>query len=118
MAKIKKLQESGETIYPATITNAIKDPETGKALPEMLDNINVNAVASDGFAYSNMVYDDNGALTGATIVWPDGVIGTMAITYEDGNISYINYTKGDSVYRNILSYQNNKFSGNTITKIQ
>ena len=36
MAKIKKIQEQGQTIYPATITNAVKDPETGKTLPEIL----------------------------------------------------------------------------------
>lgn len=38
MAKIKKIQESGETIYPATITNAIKDVESGSTLAEILEN--------------------------------------------------------------------------------
>lgn len=37
MAKIKKIQENGVTIYPATITNAIKDPKNGKNLGEELD---------------------------------------------------------------------------------
>lgn len=36
MAKIKKIQESGETIYPATITQAIKDAETGELLNEIM----------------------------------------------------------------------------------
>lgn len=44
MAKIKKLQEGGATIYPATITNAVKDPTTGKTLTELLGD----GVQSDG----------------------------------------------------------------------
>lgn len=34
MAKIKKIQEQGQTIYPATITQAIKDGVSGKGLEE------------------------------------------------------------------------------------
>ena len=36
MARIKKIQAEGSTIYPATITNAIKDPTTGESLHNIL----------------------------------------------------------------------------------
>lgn len=39
MAKIKKIQEQGRTIYPATITQAIKDGESGKGLDDIYAKI-------------------------------------------------------------------------------
>lgn len=35
MAKINKLQKSGETIYPATIPQAVIDPDSGKSQKEV-----------------------------------------------------------------------------------
>ena len=37
MAKIKKIKEQGSVIYPATITKAVKDVETGETLDETLE---------------------------------------------------------------------------------
>lgn len=49
MAKIKKIQESGETIYPATIFQAIKNPKNGQTLEKSFESEHKKLTA--GFAY-------------------------------------------------------------------
>ena len=49
MAKIKKIQESGETIYPATIFQAIKNPTNGQTLEKSFESEHKKLTA--GFAY-------------------------------------------------------------------
>ena len=36
MAKIKKIQENGTTVYPVTISKAVKNIRTGKTLDEII----------------------------------------------------------------------------------
>ena len=43
MAKIKKIKENGVTIYPATIMQAVKDPNTGQRLDEKLSELGSQA---------------------------------------------------------------------------
>ena len=45
MIRIKKLKENGKTIYPATIWNAVMDPETKASLKETIDIIQQFIVA-------------------------------------------------------------------------
>ena len=39
MAKISKLQKSGETIYPATIPQAVTDLDSGKSQKEVNEEV-------------------------------------------------------------------------------
>lgn len=48
MAQIKKLKENGATIYPATITQAVVDPETGKNITEIFASKNAATSSSLG----------------------------------------------------------------------
>lgn len=48
MARIKKLKENGSTIYPATITQAVVDPATGKNINDLLSNIDANTLQGYG----------------------------------------------------------------------
>lgn len=65
MARIRKLKENNELIYPATITNAVKDPETGEGLDEKLKELKtylfaqpyVNIDVNDLFVRGYIPYD-------------------------------------------------------------
>ena len=48
MARIKKLKENGSAIYPATITQAVVDPATGKNINDLLSNIDANTLQGYG----------------------------------------------------------------------
>ena len=89
MAKIKKLQEGGVTIYPATITNAVKDPTTGKTLPELLGD----GVQSDG-TYPKMTAGFAENIVG------DGSATTEVFSFrptagEDRNVANTTYYDGE-----------------------
>lgn len=107
MAKIKKIQEGGATIYPATITNAVKDPETGKTLPELLgDGVQSNGTypkMTAGFA-QEFVGDGSATPEEFSFRPTAGEDRNVAnTTYYDGErngVARIEKIKGNSVVAN------------------
>lgn len=73
MAKIKKIQKSGETIYPATIFQAVKNPENGQTIGEEIGELrqetdNFKQEVADTYAaktgdYPQMVVGNNPPLS-------------------------------------------------------
>lgn len=116
MAKIKKIQEQGQTIYPATITNAVKDPETGKTLPELLGD----GVQSNG-TYPKMTVGFAQEIVGDGSATPEefsfrptageerNVANTTYYEGERNGVARIEKIKGNSVVHNQLLANDAKF---------
>ena len=48
MASIHKLTKNGQTIYPATTTRAVVDPDLGVTVPSLIEEINVSKIFPTG----------------------------------------------------------------------
>lgn len=92
MAKIKKIQESGQTIYPATIFQAIKNPKNGQTLEKSFESEHKKLTA--GFAYE--VLGDGQATSEKFSFRPTGGLNRNV---RDGS-ARIEVLKGNSVVAN------------------
>ena len=101
MAKIKKIQESGTTIYPATITNAVKDPETGKTIPEILKEREEDTYPKMTVGFAENIVGDGSATAEEFSFRPTA--GVNRNTLNDG-AARIHSIKGRSVVANQLIY--------------
>ena len=109
MAKIKKIQESGTTIYPATITNAVKDPETGKTIPEILKEREEDTYPKMSVGFAENIVGDGSATPEVFSFRPTA--GENRNTLNDG-AARIQTLKGSSVVVNQIA----KVRTNTITR--
>lgn len=109
MAKIKKIQESGTTIYPATITNAVKDPETGKTIPEILKEREEDTYPKMTVGFAENIVGDGSATPEVFSFRPTA--GENRNTLNDG-AARIQTLKGKSVVWNQVA----RVRTNTITR--
>ena len=113
MAKIKKIQESGTTIYPATITNAVKDPETGKTIPEILKEREEDTYPKMSVGFAENIVGDGSATPEVFSFRPTA--GENRNTLNDG-AARIQTLKGSSVVVNqIAKVRTNTTTRNGIT---
>lgn len=59
MAKIYKLIKGGQTIYPATTTDAVKHPGTGTSIDALINEINVSVVYPTGGVTADNIQGGN-----------------------------------------------------------
>lgn len=105
MAKIKKIQESGATIYPATITNAVKDPETGKTLPKILEEREEGSYPKMTAGFAQEIVGDGSATPEEFSFRPTAgedrnVANTTYYEGERNGVARIDKIKGNSVVAN------------------
>ena len=75
MAKIKKMKVKGNTVYPATIMQAVKDPEDGKNVKEKLSEL---ASKLKGVTFRSEI--DYSKATERNGINSQGVISTVALS--------------------------------------
>ena len=59
MAKIYNLIKGGQTIYPATTTDAVKHPGTGTSIDALINEINVSVVYPTGGVTADNIQGGN-----------------------------------------------------------
>lgn len=114
MARIKKLKENGNTIYPATIPAAVVDPVTGKKIGELYLSLTGGTLAGDlqFSSYGNSGERGIKAVMASNDYW--GIVGRSTEDNKGILEIYTGDDGGNSTYNEIVKFS--QYSGTRTTE--